>query len=109
MMYVYSWEKRRKNWYANSCCQIILQNWPIDSNIPLPHVGYALWGKKRSKSFQTACFITNNFVTMTVLIHLLCHPQGIVRAEIFSILSAVEARQRTERITSSTAPLQKYQ
>lgn len=66
----------KKNWYAKSCCQIILQNWPIDSNIPLPHVGHALWGKKGSKSFPTACFITNNFVTMTVLAHLLCHSQG---------------------------------
>lgn len=96
-----------KNWYAKSCCQIILQNWPIDSNIPLPHVGYALWAKKGSKSFQTACFITNNFVTVTVLIHLLCHPQGIVRAGTFSILSAAEARQRAERIIGFTALLQK--
>lgn len=99
--------RAEKNWYAKSCCQIILQNRPIDSNIPLPHVGYALWEEKGSKSFQTACFITNNFVTMTVLIHLLCHPQGIAGAGTFSILSGVEARQRTERITSSTAPLQK--
>lgn len=96
-----------KIWYAKSCCQIILQNWHIDSNIPLPHVGYALWAKKGSKSFQTACFITNNFVTMTVLIHLLRHPQGLVRAWTFSIPSAIQARQRTERIIGSTAPLQK--
>lgn len=95
-----------KNWYAKLCCQI-LQNWPIDSNIPLPHVGYALWAKKGSKSFRTACFITNNFVTMTVLIHLLHYPQGLVRAGTSSIPSAVQARQRTERITGSTAPLQK--
>lgn len=99
--------RAEKNWYAESCCQIILQNWPVDSNIPLPHVGYALWEENGSKSFQTACFITNNFVTMTVLIHLSCHPQGIVRAVTFSILSAVEGRRRTERITSSTAPLLK--
>lgn len=65
-------------------------------------------GKKKEVSlFKTASFVTNIFVSMTVHLHLLCHPKGLVRAGTVSFLSAVKARQRAERITSTTAALQK--
>lgn len=65
-----------------------------------------LYGQKKEVSlFKVLVFITNNFVSVTVHVHLLCHPKGLVRAGTLSLLSAVQAVQRAER--STTAPLQK--
>lgn len=44
---------------------------------------------------------------MTVHVHSLCHPKGLVGARAVSLLPAVQATQRAERIASTPAPLQK--
>jgi len=47
---------------------------------------------KKKRTFQSASFITNDFVSMTVHARLLCHPKGLSRAGTVSFLSAVTSK-----------------
>lgn len=79
----------------------------MTEKIPLPHTCYALWVWEKKESFQTAFSIVNIFVSVAILAHLSC--KGLVRAGTVSLFPAVQARQRTGRITGATPALQKEQ